>query len=103
MVNKIAVIGDKDSVLAFKSLGLDVFFAETYFDIKNTLEKLAEDYAVILITEQAAEQVDELLLKYKKKCFPTVIPIPSGTGSTGYGMNCIKSDVEKAIGTDILS
>ena len=49
---KIAVLGDKDSVLGFKALGLDVFPAESAEEAKRTLHALAkENYAVVYLTE----------------------------------------------------
>lgn len=48
---KIAVIGDRDSVLGFRALGLDVFPTEDTDAGRRTLHRLAqEDYAVIYIT-----------------------------------------------------
>ena len=45
---KIAVIGDRDSVLGFRALGLDVFPTENTDAGRRTLHRLAqEDYAVI--------------------------------------------------------
>ena len=45
---KIAVIGDRDSVLGFRALGLDVFPTEDTDAGRRTLHRLAqEDYAVI--------------------------------------------------------
>jgi len=102
MADKIAVVGDRDSVLAFKAIGLDVFSAETYFEIKNTIDNLAREYAVIFITEQVAETAADVVNKYKSKSFPAIIPIPGNAGSTGFGIKGVKSDVEKAIGADIL-
>ena len=50
---KIAVLGDKDSVLGFKALGLDVYPAETVEEARKTLHTLAKgDYAVVYLTEQ---------------------------------------------------
>ena len=39
---RIAVLGDKDSVLGFKALGLDVFPAENVEEAKRTLHELAK-------------------------------------------------------------
>ncbi len=100
--NKIAVIGDKDSVLAFKALGVEVFGAKNFFDAQNTLKKLARDYSIILITEDIAEQLQDVIARYKVKPYPIVVPIPSSSGSTGFGMNGLSKNVEKAIGVDIL-
>ncbi len=100
--NKIAVIGDKDSVLAFKALGVDVFDAKNYFDAQNTLKQLAREYSIILITEDIAEQLEDVIARYKVRPYPIVVPIPSSSGSTGLGMKGLSKNVEKAIGVDIL-
>ncbi len=99
---KIAVIGDKDSILAFKAVGADVYPIKNYFDAADTLKKLARNYAIIFITEEIAENISEIIARYKTKPYPAVIPIPGAQGSTGFGMKGISADVEKAIGTDIL-
>lgn len=53
---KIAVLGDQDSVLGFKALGLDVFPAETVEEGRETLHRLArESYAIVYLTEQLAQ------------------------------------------------
>jgi len=99
---KIAVIGDKDLILAFKAIGMDVFSADTANEAEKLVKSLAKEYAIIFITEDLAQQIDQLLTKYKTKAYPAIIPIPSSHGTTGYGIEGIKRDVEKAIGTDIL-
>ena len=45
---KIAVMGDRDSILGFGALGLDVFPTEDPTEARHTLHKLArEEYAII--------------------------------------------------------
>ena len=103
MLNKIAVIGDKDSVLAFKAVGVEVFDATTPDQATQLIKKLTtEQYAVVMITEQLAELIPDTLKKAKTRAYPIVLPIPTSKGSTGFGMLGIKKAVEKAIGTDIL-
>ena len=99
---KIAVIGDKDLILAFKAIGMDVFSAEGAESAEKLVKKLAKEYAIIFITEDLAEKIDQTLQRYKTKAYPVIIPIPSSNGATGSGIEGIKKDVEKAIGTDIL-
>ena len=99
---KIAVVGDKDSVLAFKALGIDVFSVVNNAEAEDMLKKLAKEYAVIFITEQIAMKAADVIGRYKARPYPAIIPIPSGEGATGFGMDGIRSDVEKAIGADIL-
>ena len=101
---KIAIIGDRDTVLGFMALGFSVHEAsdaETAAKKLQTLVKSGE-YAVIFLTENLAMQMEEELGQYKDLPLPAVISIPGQSGSTGYGMNLIRSAVERAVGADIL-
>ena len=103
MYNKIAVIGDRDSVLAFKSVGVEVFDATTAEQARSLIKKLSQgNYAVVFVAENLAEQIPDALSKAKLRTFPAVVPIPTTANSSGFGMQGIKADVEKAIGVDIL-
>jgi V/A-type H+-transporting ATPase subunit F len=100
---KIAVLGDKDSVLGFKALGLDVFPVESVEQAKSTLHRLArEDYAVVYLTEQLARFMGDELERYKDELTPAIILIPGKEGSLGIGMANVKKSVERAVGADIL-
>ena len=103
MPNKIAVIGDKDAVLAFKAVGVEVYDATTAEQAQSLLKKLSQGaYAVVLIAENLAEQIPETLARIKTQPYPAVVPIPTTATSSGFGLAGIKSDVEKAIGVDII-
>ena len=99
---KIAVLGDRDSVLGFKALGLEVVFAEEADTARHTLHRLArENYAVIYITEQLAQRIPNDIARYKDAVTPAVILIPGKTGSLGLGQAALQSAVERAVGADI--
>ncbi len=100
--NKIAVIGDKDIVLAFKAVGMDVYSASDAAEAASALKSIAPKYSIIFITEDLAQDNWQLIDRYKSRTYPAVIPIPPPSGSTGFGMAGIKADVERAVGTDIL-
>ena len=98
---KIAVLGDKDSVLGFKALGLDVFPAESAEEAKRTLHALAkENYAVVYLTEGYAAHMEAELERYKDALTPAIILIPGKDGSLGIGMANVKRAVERAVGAD---
>ena len=100
---RIAVLGDRDSVLGFKALGLDVFPAEDVEEARHTLHRLAkENYAVIYLTEQYAAHLGPEVARYKDELTPAIILIPGKDGSLGIGMANVKSAVERAAGDDIL-
>ena len=99
---KIAAMGDKDSVLGFKALGLDTYFVETTDEARHTLHQLAkEDYAIIYVTEQLAANLSADIARYKTEVPPAVILIPGKTGSLGIGAQALQSAVERAVGADI--
>ena len=102
MRNGIAVVGDKDSVLAFKAIGIDAYPVDGEMQARDVVRELARKYSVIFITDAIAMQIESLLKRYKTRPYPVVVPIPSAEGNTGFGMSGIKSDVEKAIGSDIV-
>ena len=99
---KIAVLGDRDSVLGFKALGLEVVFAEEADTARHTLHRLArENYAVIYITEQLAQRIPNDIARYKDAVTPAVILIPGKAGSLGLGAAALQSAIERAVGADI--
>ena len=99
---KLAAIGDKDSIYGFSSVGVAVHFAETPAEGAALLRRLAEDCAVIFITEKLASQMEGELARYKECTRPAVIPIPGVTGNTGMGLRNVSAFVEQAVGSDIL-
>lgn len=99
---KIAVIGDKDSVLGFKAVGMDVFFTGD-INLNNIIDDLVKkEYAVIFIVEELLSEISDSIEKYYEAIIPAIIPIPSNRGTLGIGMKNIKNAAEKAIGVDIL-
>lgn len=102
-MSTIAVIGDRDTVSAFSALGAQVYATADHREAARRIAALAkEDCAVIFITEQLAQQLEQTLAGYRSKTTPAIILIPNNGGSMGLGLANIKSSVERAIGTDIL-
>lgn len=99
---KIAVVGDKESIYGYVSLGMSVFEADRS-SVGAKIEKLAkEDYAIIFVTENIALGAEEQIEKFKEKLTPAIILIPGISGNTGLGVQGIHKSVEKAVGSDIL-
>ena len=101
---KVAVIGDKDSIYGFASIGLEIFPTDNEDDASVTLRKIADSgYGVVYITEQLAAQMQTELDRYRELPLPAIIPIPGVSGNTGLGMSNVSKFVEQAVGSDILS
>ncbi|MCB2292471.1 V-type ATP synthase subunit F [Clostridium algoriphilum] len=102
-MHKVGVVGDKDSILAFKALGIDVYPVIEIEEAKKVIDKMASDnYAVIFVTEQVAQHLDETIARYNRQMIPAIILIPSNQGSLNIGMQKIRDNVEKAVGVNIL-
>ena len=72
-------------------------------EAKKTIDTLARnDYAVIFVTEQVAQNIEETIERYNKAVLPAIILIPSNQGSLNIGMQRISDNVEKAVGMNIL-
>ena len=101
---KCGVVGDRDSVMLFKAVGMDVFFETDGEQATRRVKRMAKDgYAVIYVTETLYPLIGEAIEEYKQEAYPAIIPLPDAHGSKGVGMQALKSNVEKAVGVDILA
>jgi len=101
---KIAVMGDKDSILGFAALGMEIYPQQDAAEAAKKLRRLSKGgYAVIYITEALAAQIRDEIDRYQDAVAPAVVLIPGIAGNTGMGMKNVGRVVEKAVGTDILS
>ncbi len=98
-----AVIGDRETVIGFKAIGLKVCYADSNIEAKEHLVRLAkENTAVIYITDDLAANLQEELAEYSKQPLPAVILIPGKDGSNGVALANVSRAVERAVGADIL-
>ena len=103
MADKIAVIGDKESIKGFAVIGFDI--------LECTPEKAAsilkaaaetEEYSIIYMTEQMYCAAEKECKKYEEKMLPSIIPIPAVSGNNGIGRERLSKFVERAVGSDII-
>ncbi len=98
----IAVIGDRESVMLFRVLGVQTVAAETAEEVSRAIHRLArEGFAIIYLTEELARLVPEELARYQARTCPAIIPIPGSRGSDGFGREQIQSNIYKAVGMDL--
>ena len=102
-MHRIGIIGDRDSVLGFKAVGIDTFPCHTAEEARKTLIDIAkEGYAIIFITEGYAKDIRDTMDRYKYRQLPVIVPIPGRDGNYGVGDEILKKSVERAVGADIL-
>ncbi len=100
---RIAAVGDWQSVMGFRALGLDTYPVNTADEAREVIHRLAkEDCAVIYLTEQLAAGLGDVLRRYKDELRPAIILIPGREGSLGIGKATLQSSIERAVGADIL-
>ena len=101
---QIAVIGDWESVMGFRALGLDTYPVTSVDEAKEKVRELARsgDCAVIYLTEQLAKDMGDVIARYKDGLRPAIILIPGREGSLGIGKDNIQRAIERAVGADIL-
>ena len=100
---RIAVIGDWQSFMGFRALGLDTYPVTGPEEARETIRELAKtDCAVIYLTETLAKDLGDVLDRYKDAVQPAIILIPGREGSLGIGKANIQRAIERAVGADIL-
>jgi len=101
-MSRVAVMGDKTSVLGFKALGLDTYALARVEEAEQVWRSLQEkDYSIIFVTEQAYQEIEKEI-ESLTALTPVVVIIPSTTGSIGLAKARMKRIVEKAVGVDIM-
>ncbi len=102
-MDKIAVMGDYDSIYGFAALGLSTFPVENVETARKRLSTLVNSgYGIIYVTEELAELLSDKIDEYKGLMSPAIILIPGVKGNTGSGIASVRKSVEQAVGSDIL-
>lgn len=102
MMQRIGVLGDQESVIGYRAVGLKVFACDTREDAVKGLKSLAAECAVIYVVEDTAAAIAEEIAVYEKEKLPAVILIPGNRGSLGIGKSMLNRSVEQAVGSNIL-
>ena len=103
MAEKIAVIGDRESIKGFAAIGFDIL--ECTPDRASAILKAAaetNEYSIIYMTEQMYTCAEKECKKYEEKQLPAIIPIPAVSGNNGVGRERLSRFVERAVGSDII-
>ena len=99
---KAAAVGEHSSIILFHTAGVDAVSVENAEEAGAAINRLARDgYNIIFLSENYARLLEEDLKRYRSQAYPLILSVPERTGSTGYGMEKISSNMEKAIGTNI--
>lgn len=96
---KIGIIGEKNMVLAFNDLGMNVFAVEKEKDFEKAKQEITNDFAVVFITETIADKynLDDLY----NETLPAILVIPGTMGDLGRGSAGLKKTLERALGSEL--
>ena len=102
MKAKIAAFGEKDVMLIFKAIGIEIFPVNKNLKLEEQLEKLVkEGYAIIFITENVALEVNAVIKKYMNRTLPSIVVIPGLGKKENFAMELLRQAVVRAMGVDL--
>ncbi len=104
MADKIAVIGDRESIKGFAAIGFDIVECSEPEKANSVLRSIAEteEYSIIFMTEQMFAAAERECRKYEEKQLPAIVPIPGISANNGIGRKRLSGFVERAVGSDII-
>ncbi len=101
---KIAFLGDIDSVLGFRALGVETVVPENVDDARKQFERLVkEKTSIILITEDMMDSLHEQIEETVHTAIPSVVVLPGITGTQKRGEDTIRELIIRAVGVDLMS
>lgn len=103
MKGKTAIIGDGESILAFKAVGVTPFPVKTPEEAADIISSIAKTYGIIFVTDDIAAAIDEKIARFNSQAYPIIVSVPSKAGSNGYGERKLIEATEKALGIDLFS
>lgn len=104
MTEKIAVIGDVDTVVGFRLAGIpkavtpkdDVMARKALLDFTSDTE-----VSLIVITEQVAERIRETIEELAERPYPVIVEIPDKRGQLEEKTSPLQRLVRRAIGVEL--
>lgn len=101
---KIAFIGDADSVLGFRALGVETVVPENADSAREQFTRLVkEKISIIMITENMMDDLQEQIEETVHMAIPSVVVLPGITGTQKRGETTIRELIIKAVGVDLMS
>jgi V/A-type H+-transporting ATPase subunit F len=102
--NKIAVIGDRDTVTGFKLVGVsECAIPKTPEETRELLREFFRDpsMGLIIITEPLAAEVEDTIVELSQSPVPVILLIPDRNGTLGTYETVLKELIRRAVGIEI--
>ncbi len=103
-MHKTVVIGEREKILPFKTLGMGLEYADSEREFEKVMEKLAQDpeVSLILVCEDIISARPEVVSAFREKARIPIAVLPSHLGSASTSIRETSKMVKRAIGVDIL-
>jgi V/A-type H+-transporting ATPase subunit F len=101
---RIAVIGDRDTVTGFRLVGVsESAVPSTPDETREFLLRYFRDpsMGLIMITEPLASKVEDTIVELSKAPVPVILLIPDREGSTGTYEAVLRELIRRAVGIEI--
>ena len=104
-MSKIVIIGEKEDILPYQSIGVEIEPVKTIVDTVAILRKIVQNpsVAIILITENMAEQCLDTIAELRSKTAKAITIIPTQQGSRQISTIELSKEIGRAVGMDVLS
>jgi V/A-type H+-transporting ATPase subunit F len=104
MTDKIAIIGDTDTVVGFRLAG--ILNSNVPSDASETRQALLAfsqnpNISIIIITEPLAEENRETIEELSERPYPVIVEIPDKTGRLEGKESPVRRLVKRAIGVEL--
>ncbi len=102
---KIVIIGEKGDILPYQSIGVEIESVKTTSDTVSILREIIQNplVAIILITENMAEQCLDTITELRNKTAKAITIVPTEQGSRHTSMIELNKEISRAVGMDILT
>jgi V/A-type H+-transporting ATPase subunit F len=102
--DKIAVIGDRDTVTGFRLVGVsECAISTTPEETRGLLYQFFRDptMGLIMITEPLAAEVEDTIVELSQSPVPVILLVPDRDGTTGAYETVLKELIRRAVGIEI--
>ncbi|MHA1137757.1 MAG: V-type ATP synthase subunit F [Candidatus Thorarchaeota archaeon] len=102
--DKIAVIGDRDTVTGFRLVGVsECAIPKSADETRELLYNFFRDprMGLVIITEPLAAEVEDTIVELSQSPIPVILLISDRTGSTGTYEAVLKELIRRAVGIEI--
>ncbi|MBI2470131.1 MAG: hypothetical protein HYV59_02645 [Planctomycetes bacterium] len=104
-MSKIVIIGEKEDVLPYQSIGVKIEPVKTVAETITIIRKASQNplVTIILITENMAEQCLDTITELRSKTAKAITIVPADQESRHTSTIELNKEISRAVGMDILT